>query len=114
MAGQGRPLVRSDRYPDATQLAETRKTFEPSAEPGRFGTEASEVQIHWPRPLRNRSWRTSSTTFSSSSIPAPELAMSERCRSLTSIKWDRVLPKQRPPSVVACHADALADTDALG
>jgi hypothetical protein len=51
MAGQGRPLAVSDRYPDATRLAETRKSFETSAEPGRFGTEGSEVQILSPRPL---------------------------------------------------------------
>jgi hypothetical protein len=42
MTGQGRPLALSDRYPDATQLAETRKSCETSAEPGRFGTEGSE------------------------------------------------------------------------
>ena len=51
MAGQGRPLALSDRYPDATQVAETRKSFEVSTEPGRFGTEGSEVQILSPRPL---------------------------------------------------------------
>jgi hypothetical protein len=51
MAGQGRPLALSDRYPDATRLAETRKSFETSAEPGRFGTEGSEVQILSPRPI---------------------------------------------------------------
>ena len=42
MAGQGRPLALSDRYPDATRLAETRKSFETSAEAVRFGTEGSE------------------------------------------------------------------------
>ena len=51
MAGQGRPLALSDRYPDATRLAETRKSFETSAEPVRFGTEGSEVQILSPRPI---------------------------------------------------------------
>jgi hypothetical protein len=49
MAGQGRPLALSNRYPDATRLAETRKSFETSAEPTRFGTEGSVVQIHSPR-----------------------------------------------------------------
>jgi len=51
MAGQGRPLGYSDRYPDATRLAETRKSFETSAEPGRFVTEGSVVRIHSPRPI---------------------------------------------------------------
>src|SRR6267142_6541663 len=54
MAGQGRPLALSDRYPDATRLAETRKSFETSAEAGRFGTEGSEVQILSPRPKYRR------------------------------------------------------------
>jgi len=53
MAGQGRPLALSDRYPDATRLAETRKSFETSAEAGRFGTEGSEVRILSPRPFLN-------------------------------------------------------------
>jgi hypothetical protein len=40
--GQVRQLALSDNYPDATRLAETPKSFETSAAPGRFGTEGSE------------------------------------------------------------------------
>ena len=51
MAGQGRSSALSDRYPDATPLAEARKSVETSSEAGRFGTEGSEVQILSPRPI---------------------------------------------------------------